>query len=535
MVDSFGRTVAEADFANGSLTAAGVDGTAADEVPITDALVRVIDNAGHSVVGKTDALGYYRVRVDGFVPPLVASVTRADGQVHFAASIAAIKVRGFVTMNITSLTDKLASDAAEASGFGSAALLSPKTLAGNPPLLESVRVAFNAQWASLIKEAGLDATTFDAVTKAFRIDGTGYAKLLGNFVWTLTSGGTTVLTPRLSVGGSIVGLGNRPGLSLANGSETLSVAADATTFTFSTRLARNAAYNVSLVSQPAGLSCGIANGSGVMNLAAVTDVLVLCSQLTNTVGGSIKGLGSSSDLVLGSAGLTLAIPANAPGFVFPISVPLGGSYAVYVVSQPVGKTCGVANGSGIQQGNGPITTPVVTCTLNTYLLGGTVSGLTQAGLILTLGDQTVAVPAANTAFVFPNRIPYGSSYKVSIYAQPAGQTCTIANGAGTVGAADINSVAVTCTTNTYVLGGFVNGLTSSNLVIGSNGQILVVPFGSTTFTFPYTLPYGTVYNVVVLIQPDGQACTVTNASGTITANTVGTININCANVAAKGG
>jgi hypothetical protein len=36
--------------------------------------------------------------------------------------------------------------------------------------------------------------------------------------------------------------------------------------------------------------------------------------------------------------------------------------------------------------------------------------------------------------------PYG----VSILANPAGQSCTVANGVGTMGPADVNNVTVTC-------------------------------------------------------------------------------------------
>lgn len=529
MRDSFGLAIPEADFGLGSATAAGVDGTASDETPIANALVKVIDNAGHSVVGKTDAQGYYRVRVDGFVAPLIASVTRADGQVHFAATTSSVQVRGFVTLNLTSFTDKLASDAAVAAGFQSAAQLSTRSLATNPALLENARVAFNTQWASQIKAVGLDSS-FNPVSKAFKPDGTGYAKLLADFGWSLNVAGNTVLTPRLSLGGSIVGLGNRSGLTLVNGTETLVIAPQSTTFLFNTRLVQNGSYQVSIASQPADLSCGVANGAGSLVQNTVTQVVVLCSQVTNSVGGTITGLGDASGLVLGSGGLELPIAPNAAGFVFSRSIPLGGSYAVYVVSQPVGKTCGVSNGIGVQQGLGPITTVIVSCSPNRYVLGGTVSGLGQSGLVLMVnGEAFVTVPALSTSFEFPARLPYQSSYTVTVYAQPGGQVCTVANGTGVMGTADVRSISVSCVTKTYPLGGLLNGLTGSGLVLASNGQILRPVPGETTFVFPEQLYYGTLYNVVVLAQPTGQTCTVTGASGKISESTLGTVSVSCTN------
>ena len=82
----------------------------------------------------------------------------------------------------------------------------------------------------------------------------------------------------------------------------------------------------------------------------------------------------------------------------------------------------------------------------TYTIGGTISGLAASGLVLANGGQS-ASPAANaTSFTFPTAASSGASYAISVSSQPAGQTCTVANGSGTVATANV-SVQVTCAAN----------------------------------------------------------------------------------------
>ena len=45
------------------------------------------------------------------------------------------------------------------------------------------------------------------------------------------------------------------------------------------------------------------------------------------------------------------------------------------------------------------------------------------------------------------KVPQDGVYGLAILTQPAGQTCTIANASGIMGAAAISNVAITCTTN----------------------------------------------------------------------------------------
>jgi uncharacterized repeat protein (TIGR03803 family) len=80
-----------------------------------------------------------------------------------------------------------------------------------------------------------------------------------------------------------------------------------------------------------------------------------------------------------------------------------------------------------------------------YTVGGTVSGL-ASGESLTLQNNGGfdLVVTANGSFTFMAAQPTGASYAVTVLTQPSGQTCTVANGSGTVADSNITNVAVTC-------------------------------------------------------------------------------------------
>ncbi len=76
-------------------------------------------------------------------------------------------------------------------------------------------------------------------------------------------------------------------------------------------------------------------------------------------------------------------------------------------------------------------------------VGGTVSGFTGGTLALwNNGGDRLAVDS-NGSFTFPLQIANGSDYAVVVATQPAGQTCTVANGIGQANG-NVRDVAVTC-------------------------------------------------------------------------------------------
>ena len=94
----------------------------------------------------------------------------------------------------------------------------------------------------------------------------------------------------------------------------------------------------------------------------ITNVAVICTTSTYTVGGTLSGLATGQSVVLVNNG-TNALTVAADGS-FTFTTPLApGAYAVTVQSQPIGQTCTVSAGSGtIISSN--ISNVVVTCTTN---------------------------------------------------------------------------------------------------------------------------------------------------------------------------
>src|SRR5688572_14977189 len=70
-----------------------------------------------------------------------------------------------------------------------------------------------------------------------------------------------------------------------------------------------------------------------------------------------------------------------------------------------------------------------------YSVGGEVSGLTGAGLVLLLNDGNDLTVSQNGAYTFIQELESGANYAVTIDVQPSNptQTCTVANGTGTIG------------------------------------------------------------------------------------------------------
>jgi ZU5 domain len=151
-----------------------------------------------------------------------------------------------------------------------------------------------------------------------------------------------------------------------------------------------------------------------------------------------------------------------------------------------------------------------------FTVGGAVSGLSGAGLVLQNNGSNFTPVAASGNFSFSSSLGAGAPYNVTVLTQPAGQTCTVTNGSGTA-SANVTNVAVNCI-NTFTVGGNVSGLAGTGLVLQNNGGDNLAFTTSGAFTFATALPAGSAYGVTVLTQPSGSTCSVTNGAGTLTAN-----------------
>ncbi len=166
-----------------------------------------------------------------------------------------------------------------------------------------------------------------------------------------------------------------------------------------------------------------------------------------TVGGAISGL-TYPGLVLTNNGDRITVPAGATSYSFPKSIEYGDEYTIAIEKDPDHQTCGAANGASTLKGAAgyteTISVPII-CVIKTYKLSGTVSGLTAAGLVIANGNGSEWPIAKDaTTFAYPDAIASQTAYGLAVITQPAGLTCTITNGTGKMGDADVATVAIAC-------------------------------------------------------------------------------------------
>jgi uncharacterized repeat protein (TIGR03803 family) len=360
----------------------------------------------------------------------------------------------------------------------------------------------------------------------------------GGQMCTVASGAGTIGTANVSnvvvtcadqayaLGGSIAGL-NGPGLVLANGSDTLSVPANAATFTMPTQVAYTSSYDVKVLTQPAGLACAVTQGSGTMPASTVTNVMVNCTDQPFSVGGTILGLGQNTGLVLVNGSDSLTVSAGATSFTMPTQVAFGSTYNVTTNSSPTGLTCTVMNGGGTM-GAANVTNIAVTCSDRSFALGGTITGLTQGGLVLTDGSSALLVIPGSTTFTMNDPVAFTSPYNVQVQTQPTGETCSVSNGSGSMPANAVTNVAVNCSLVTYTIGGSITGLTGTGLVLlDNNGDPVAIAANATQYSMPSGIAYGGNYVITAQTAPAGTACGIANSVGFYVTADVANVNITC--------
>ncbi len=324
------------------------------------------------------------------------------------------------------------------------------------------------------------------------------------------------------------------------------------------------AYNVSILSQPTdGTSvCTVHNGVGTLlggdvtvdvHCSASTDVYRLKANVTGLLPGNSVvlqnngGYYSYTDPVSGDlisiliSGYTMAVNTNGVTE-FPVRLngaPIGDglSYDVAVLTQPNTpvQTCIVSNESGtVSWPNNASPTVNVTCASGTaYSIGGTVTGLAGVDLALKMflqGTEVAEIPISeNGDFTFPAPAETGDVYQISVYKQPSNldQTCVVLSGNGTVSTSDIDNIKISCTTNTYTVGGMVTGFSGSGLdlrnVVNNDNPLEGVLFYdwitiNTNGSFEFDLPVedGLLYGVQVVSSIPGETCIVTDGTGITT-------------------
>lgn len=166
-----------------------------------------------------------------------------------------------------------------------------------------------------------------------------------------------------------------------------------------------------------------------------------------TVGGALSGLAAGRTVTLqNNAENDLQLSANG-SFEFTTRLDHGVRYAVTIKNQPAGQRCAVSQGTGTATAN--VRDVQVRCenlAAATFTVGGSVTGLSGTGLVLQNNGRDDLAVGANGGFTFATAQAGGTAYAVTVRTQPAGQSCTVANGTGTVASGHVTTVEVRCAT-----------------------------------------------------------------------------------------
>ena len=129
-------------------------------------------------------------------------------------------------------------------------------------------------------------------------------------------------------------------------------------------------------------------------------------------------------------------------FTFATKVADGAGYNVTVKTQPTSQTCTASSNTGTIAGAN-VTNVSVVCAVNTYTVGGTVSGLTGTVVLQDNGADDLSI-SSNGTFTFATKVADGAGYNVTVKTRPSGQNCMASSNTGTIAGANVTNVSVVC-------------------------------------------------------------------------------------------
>ncbi len=125
-----------------------------------------------------------------------------------------------------------------------------------------------------------------------------------------------------------------------NGADDLTVSNGS--FSFTNKINKGSAYNVTVKTQPSPFTCSAASNRGLAS-DNMSSVSIVCAVRTYFLSGTASGLGSTT-LGLQFDNETKTLSDNG-SFSFSTPVAEGGGYSIYIPSQPDNRTCSVTNGT----------------------------------------------------------------------------------------------------------------------------------------------------------------------------------------------
>ena len=254
------------------------------------------------------------------------------------------------------------------------------------------------------------------------------------------AGATGGTNPTYSVGGSVSGLSGTVVLR-DNGGDDLTVTANGS-FAFATKLAGGAAYAVTVKTNPSGQSCSVANGSGTIGAADVTqrgrqlrrqpDLLGRRQHLRALRDGRAAGQRRRRPDPDRQRPLQLRDQARRRRRLrrHRQDEPERPELQRRQRQRHDRRRRRHERRRQLRR------QPDLRGRRQRLLLSGTV-------VLQDNGGDDLSV-STNGPFNFATKLAGGAAYNVTVKTNPSGQTCSVANGSGTIAAADVTNVAVTC-------------------------------------------------------------------------------------------
>lgn len=167
------------------------------------------------------------------------------------------------------------------------------------------------------------------------------------------------------------------------------------------------------------------------------------------LGGTVLNLTRTGLVLQNNGGADYAVPVGT-SFTFPTLISYDTAYKVTVKASPSNAVCTAVNNIGTSS-TYDINTVVISCDINTHVVGGSVSGLTRTGLTLINGADRISITplvdngvAQVRPFTMVVKVAEDAAYGVTVLNQPANQTCAVTGGTGTMAATDVSNIQVTC-------------------------------------------------------------------------------------------
>ena len=162
-------------------------------------------------------------------------------------------------------------------------------------------------------------------------------------------------------------------------------------------------------------------------------------------------------------------------------------------------------------------------------IGGSVSGVTKSGLVLTNNGGSDLAVNQSGYFQFADLVETDERYFVEVKSVPSNVEpggCVVNNATGRA-VFNVQNIQVICTIRKWELGGTIVGLgNNSNLVLVNGSDRVAIPANATTFRMA-KVSEESDYGVTVLPVEGGPKCTVENGSGRMPASNFTNIVVRC--------